>query len=71
MATRHGGAEELEDIYLRLDELEPLEFETLSYRPRRSLFFYPIGVFLVIYLIYHIIMAARSLFHGKEEQAHV
>jgi Ca-activated chloride channel family protein len=62
--------EELENIYRQLDELEPLEFETLSYRPKRPLYFYPIGAFLVIYIIYHLMMASRSLVRRKEKPAH-
>jgi Ca-activated chloride channel family protein len=63
--------EELLDIYLRLDELEPVEFETLSYRPRQPLFYYPLGIFIVIYLIYHLLMAVRSLIGRREKPAHV
>jgi Ca-activated chloride channel family protein len=62
--------EELENIYARLDELEPLEFETLSYRPKRPLYFYPVGAFLVLYIIYHLRMASRSLLRRKEKAAH-
>jgi Ca-activated chloride channel family protein len=62
--------EELDDIYRRLDKLEPLEFETLSYRPRQQLFIYPIGIFLTIYIVYHLIMAGRSLFQQKEKMSH-
>jgi Ca-activated chloride channel family protein len=61
--------EELEDIYLQLEELEPLEFETLSYRPKRPLYFYPVGAFLILYIIYHLMMASRSLLRRKERAA--
>jgi len=63
--------EELQEIYRRLDELEPVEFETLSYRPRRPLFIYPVGMFFIIYLTYHLLMAVRSLIRNKEKPAHV
>ncbi|NOR14425.1 MAG: VWA domain-containing protein [Candidatus Aminicenantes bacterium] len=63
--------EELEDIYTQLDELEPVEFETISYRPRQPLYFYPLGIFFIIYLIYHLFMALRSLMGRKERPAHV
>jgi Ca-activated chloride channel family protein len=63
--------EELEDIYRRLDELEPLEFETLSYRPQRPLFHLPVAVFLVMYTLYHLLMAVRSLRRGKEKAGRV
>jgi len=61
--------EELENIYHRLDEIEPLEFETLSYRPKQPLYFYPVGAFLGLYIIYHLMMASRSLFSRKEKAA--
>ena len=63
--------EELQDIYLRLDELEPVEFETLSYRPRQPLFYYPLGIFITIYLLYHLLMAVRSLIGRRGKPAHV
>lgn len=62
--------EELDTICRRLDELEPLEFETLSYRPRQQLFVYPIGIFAMIYVLYHLLMAGRSLFQRKEKMNH-
>ena len=52
--------EELERIYEQLDELEPLEIETLSNRPRRQLFFYPVALVLILLLAYHLIMAVAS-----------
>jgi Ca-activated chloride channel family protein len=61
--------EELEDIYRRLDEIEPLEFETLSYRPKQPLYFYPVGAFFVLYIIYHLMMASRSLLRRRERAA--
>jgi Ca-activated chloride channel family protein len=63
--------EELQDIYQRLDELEPVEFETLSYRPRQPLYYYPLGIFIVIYLLYHLLMAVRSLLGRRGRPAHV
>lgn len=62
--------EELKDIYLQLEDLEPLEFETLSYRPKRPLYFYPVGAFLVLYILYHLVMSSRSVWHRKEKPAH-
>ncbi|ANQ50301.2 VWA domain-containing protein [Flammeovirga sp. MY04] len=37
-----GNLEELNKIYDKLNELEPIEFEDESYRPTRLLFYYPI-----------------------------
>ena len=62
--------EELEVIYRRLDELEPTEFESLSYRPRQPLYAYPLGMFFVLYLAYHLVMAVRSLIGKREKATH-
>jgi Ca-activated chloride channel family protein len=63
--------EELVNIYRRLDDIEPLEFETLSYRPKQPLYFYPVGAFLILYVIYHLMMASRSLLRRKERAVNV
>ena len=34
--------DELDSIYTELDRLEPAEVETISYRPKRALFHYPL-----------------------------
>ncbi len=64
IADATGGAsfmandrEALEAVYRQLDELEPHSFETLSYRPTRPLFHWPLGAALVLILAYHTAMA--------------
>ena len=42
---------ELADIYDRLDTIETREVKTVSHRPRRDLFFWPLGIALVISLL--------------------
>lgn len=42
--------EELETIYQRLDELETHETKTVSHRPRRDLYFWPLAVALLVSL---------------------
>ena len=42
---------ELEGIYQKLDALETSEVETVSHRPRRDLYFWPLGVALVLSLL--------------------
>lgn len=45
--------EKLLTIYSELDRLETHTVETESYRPRIDLFYYPLGIFLLLSLTYH------------------
>ncbi len=47
----------LEAIYRELDVLEQADFETLSYRPKRPLFQWPLGAALLLLVGYHLLMA--------------
>ena len=44
----------LEGIYETLDRLETRKVETISHRPRRELFFWPLGAALLIGVVYHL-----------------
>ena len=48
---RARSTAELASIYLALDELEPIEVEQETYRPEKSLFFWPLGGALVLSLV--------------------
>jgi Ca-activated chloride channel family protein len=48
---------ELETIYQRIDDLTPIEVETISFRPTRPLFHWPLGGAVVLMLLYHVLMA--------------
>ena len=68
MAELTGGSyfhannrEELEQIYQQLDRLEPEQFESLSYRPKRPLFHWPLSIFVVLMIGYHSLKAVGSL----------
>jgi Ca-activated chloride channel family protein len=54
---RADDREQLEAIYARIDELAPVEIETVAYRPRRPLFHWPLGGAVVLALFYHLLMA--------------
>jgi Ca-activated chloride channel family protein len=43
---RARNSEELQNIYLRLDELEPIEKEKQYFRPRSELYVYPLALAL-------------------------
>ena len=45
--------EQLASAYEAVDALEPELYETISFRPRQSLHWVPVGAGLVLYLIYH------------------
>jgi Ca-activated chloride channel family protein len=55
-------------IYQRLDELETREVETTSYRPKRDLFHWPLGVLVVISLLYHGGVVGRQWVQGFRRQ---
>ncbi|MBE9525564.1 MAG: VWA domain-containing protein, partial [Proteobacteria bacterium] len=41
---RARDTEELHKIYQTLDQLEPVESDSLTYRPTKSLFYWPLGI---------------------------
>ncbi len=45
--------EELAGVYKRLDQIETRDVETVSHRPRRDLFFWPVGAALLVSLAAH------------------
>jgi Ca-activated chloride channel family protein len=52
----------LREIYTTLDAITPANHKTLSWRPKRELFHYPLGAAIGLLLAYHLIMASLSLF---------
>ena len=51
--------EELRKAYQTIAELEPELYETISFRPRQSLHWAPVGLAVSLYLIYHSLGAWR------------
>jgi Ca-activated chloride channel family protein len=60
---RARDTQEMEDIYTELDRLEPVSEEDLNYRPRRSLYTWPLALSLLIgtLLVLH---RSRGRIHG-------
>ena len=56
---------ELESIYAELDRLEPEELDTLSYRPTRPLFHYPLALLVICNLLLAVFMLGRA---GRERR---
>jgi Ca-activated chloride channel homolog len=50
----------LEQAYKAIAELEPSLYETVSYRPKSSLHWLPIGLALILYSIYHSVSTWRT-----------
>lgn len=59
--------QELESIYKKIAELEPDEYETLSYRPKISLHHYPLAIAVLGYLVFFVIMTWLSLRRPQED----
>jgi len=57
-----NNRDELEQIYTDLETLVPQEFETLSYRPQRALFHWPMAAALVLILGYHLLRSSKGNF---------
>jgi Ca-activated chloride channel family protein len=66
IATSTGGGyfhandtEELETIYDHLDEINPRQVETQSYRPLTDLYHWPLAVSILITLLYMLLLEVR------------
>jgi Ca-activated chloride channel family protein len=58
---RAKDPEELLNIYKTLDTLEPVDDNNISFRPRQSLFYWPLGVALVLSVLWPFSQALLSL----------
>lgn len=56
-----GNQGELEQIYAELDRITPQNQKTLSWRPKRELFIWPLGAAVGIIVAYQLLMALLSL----------
>ena len=70
---RAGDSESLKDIYQELEGLNPRQVETLSYRPEYELFFWPLGLAVILTLLFFGGMELRSVLAdrrvGRQEAA--
>ncbi len=59
--------EQLEHVYQELDQLEPLDYESTSFRPKDELYFWPVITMLVLMIGYHWGMGIRTVLsrHGR------
>lgn len=68
MAETTGGKsflainrEELESVYREIDALTTRQVETLSFRPVRDLYYWPLGFAIVLTLLWHTFILGKSL----------
>jgi Ca-activated chloride channel family protein len=59
----------LETIYATLDRITPHEQKTLSWRPRRELFMWPLGAALALVLAYQLLMLGYSAWWSRPRPA--
>ncbi len=59
---------QLESAYQAINALEPEQYETLSYRPRRQLFHYPVSIVIGIYLAFFATMTLSSIYQRRRNQ---
>lgn len=52
---------ELTAIYDKLDQLEPEKIETTSYRPTRSIFFFPLSLMIAVFVCFSLYNITRSM----------
>jgi len=52
---------ELEEIYEKIDALSTHDIETASYRPRVDLYFWPLGLAIVLSLLMHAVRAIKTV----------
>ena len=55
---------QLENIYRKIDALIPIEIETHSYRPTQPLYHWPLGVAVLLVVLYHILMGCSQAFRA-------
>lgn len=53
--------QELQRAYTAIADLEPQLYETVSFRPRQSLHWVPVGLAMLLYILYHSVGTWRTL----------
>ena len=59
---------QLENAYRDIAQIEPEEYETLSYRPRQTLHYYPLAVIVIGYLVFFMAMTLQSVIRGVRDK---
>ena len=64
---RARDTQELKKIYQTLDQLEPVESDNLTYRPSKSLFYWPLSIALLLSLIPLFSQWSSTKMNGSEQ----
>jgi Ca-activated chloride channel family protein len=67
-----GDRKQLEQIYAQLDKLETRQAQTVSHRPKRDVYYWPLAVGLLVTLLQHTLSLALLWWkrrHRKEKNA--
>ena len=62
---RANDRQELESIYDHLDEINPRQVETQSYRPLTDLYIWPLAASMLMTLLYFMYMEIRLRYHNR------
>ncbi|MBE9549105.1 MAG: VWA domain-containing protein [Proteobacteria bacterium] len=61
-----NDTEELEAIYVHLDEVNPRQVETQSYRPLTDLYYFPLAALTLLTMLYILFLEVRSYYSSRE-----
>lgn len=65
---RAEDRQQLETIYQTLDKITSQNFDTLSYRPKRPLFQWPLAAVAILVLGYHLVMLLWTLLRSRAHE---
>jgi Ca-activated chloride channel family protein len=60
--------EQLDQIYATLDQLNPKQVESLSYRPEHELYYWPLGLAIILSLSFFGGVELRAFIHSRRHQ---
>jgi len=60
--------EDLERIYQTLDQLNPKQVESLSYRPEHELYFWPLGLAIILSLLFFGMVELGAFLQARRHQ---
>jgi len=60
--------DQLQNAYEDIARLEPEEYETLSFRPRQSLFHYPLAIIISGFMLFFAVMTWRTLIRNRRNE---